>query len=484
MIFAGWIATAALLIDLAIRLGLSVRVIMRRPPIGVCLAWLCIILPFPIVGVFLYLFFGEYRLGHARLKRAATAYAAGHRQFMESKKTSRLESPAGPRWESLVRAGEALLDARYLPGNGMSLLRDAEAAFPSIINDIDNAKRSCDLETYIWSPGGCADDVSAAVIRAAERGVRCRVLLDAMGSKQFLRHELSREMRAKGVEVRTALSTNPFSILAARLDLRLHRKIIVIDGEVAYTGSLNLADPRLFKQDAGVGQWVDAATRVTGPAVEALAMVFLTDWAVESGTPLEQLFSPRDFSARGNEGSAGIQVLSSGPAGRTDAIEQILLMAIYEAQSELVLTTPYFVPSESMMFALLSASARGVDVTLIVPAKVDSRMTQFASRSNEGDLLAAGVRVAHYRDGLLHTKSVTVDGDFSLFGSLNLDYRSLHLDFEVMLAVYDRGFTAELSELQHHYLDCSTVLDSATLQSRSRIEEFAENVARLAGPML
>ena len=165
-------------------------------------------------------------------------------------------------------------------------------------------------------------------------------------------------------------------------------------------------------------------------------------------------------------------------------IEQFLLATVYAASRELVLTTPYFVPDESLLAALLSAPGRGVDVTLIVPAKVDSHLTHYASRAHQSDLLAAGVRIALYQGGLLHTKSLTVDGEFSLFGSLNLDPRSLRLDFEVTLAIYDGEFTAALRRLQQTYIERSQWLDLAACRSRSAVERFKEDSARLVGPLL
>ncbi len=266
-----------------------------------------------------------------------------------------------------------------------------------------------------------------------------------------------------------------------RADLRLHRKIVVIDGALGYTGSLNLADPALFKQNAGVGQWVDAFARVRGPAVEALSATFLYDWELETG---EAIPGGRGGHTSAAPGAAIVQVLPSGPGEHVQAIEQILLAAIYAANRELVLTTPYFVPDESILAALLSAPGRGVDVTLIVPAKVDSRMTHYASRAYQADLLAAGVRIALYQGGLLHTKSLAVDGQFSLFGSLNLDPRSLRLDFEITLAVYDAEFTAALRHLQQRYIEKSVWLDLATCHSRSAVERFTEDAARLIGPLL
>ena len=237
-------------------------------------------------------------------------------------------------------------------------------------------------------------------------------------------------------------------MLFVRFDLRLHRKIVVIDGEVAYTGSLNLVDPRYFKQGAHVGQWVDAMVRLRGPAVEALAITFLEDWELETGEGVDRLRETGDVHPLASRGRAVVQVVPSGPVVREESIQAVLLGAIYAARRELVMTTPYFVPDESLVMALITAALRGVEVTLVLPARVDSRLARLASQPHKGELLEAGVRIAEFQGGLMHTKSVTVDGELSLFGSLNLDPRSLILNFEITLSVYDRAFTASLRALQ------------------------------------
>ena len=229
---------------------------------------------------------------------------------------------------------------------------------------------------------------------------------------------------------------------------------------------------------------MDALARVQGPAVDALADTFRQDWALETGETIKPLRPDGGTRPEATAGMAAVQVLPTGPDARVEAIEQVVLMALYAARREVVLTTPYFVPSESLLYALLSAAARGVGVTLIVPARVDSRLVHFASRAFQADLLSAGVRVALFQGGLLHTKSITVDGQFSLFGSLNLDPRSLRLDFEITLAVYDTDFTSDLRRLQQHYIDGSALLDLATCRDRSVLERLAEDSARLVGPLL
>jgi cardiolipin synthase len=483
-----WFTHTIVVADLGIRIGFSLRVIKRRLPVGVSLAWLAIILIFPFAGAVIYLVLGEYRLGRSRIRRAVAYQDAMRAKSSEGADAARTDPASlGPPGVAVARLAESVLGAPVLAGNRLELLENAEAAFPVLIADIDRAAKSCNLEFYIWFPGGRADEVVAAMIRAAKRGVECRILVDAIGSKEFLKSTLVEELCQGGVKVGTALPAGPLSLFFVRPDLRMHRKIVVIDSVVGYTGSLNVADPKLFKQDAGVGQWVDAFARVQGPAVAALEAVFRKDWAVETGETIAAQkpgFSEKPGFFSDSEGSAGVQVLPTGPAVRVDAIEQVVLMALYAAEREVVLTTPYFVPSESLLTAMLSAAGRGVQVTLIVPAKIDSKLVHFASRANQTDLLAAGVRVALFEGGLLHTKSITVDGRFCLFGSLNLDPRSLRLDFEITLLIHDEDFTAALRKLQEVYLAKSSILDLAACRARSKLELLAEDSTRLVGPVL
>jgi cardiolipin synthase len=484
MLHIHWVANVVFLADLVIRLGLSVRVIYRRLPVGVSLAWLMIILVFPFAGAVLYLLVGEYRLGPGRARRAVS-FRKSNPAVGKGEESGRVD-PArlGAGSAAVFRLAESALGAAPLARNRLELLNNADAAFPVLIEDIDRAERSCFLEFYIWSTGGRADEVGAALIRAARRGVECKVLVDALGSKAFLKSKLAGELRQGGVRVEPALPAGLLRLLFVRPDLRMHRKIVVIDGERGYTGSLNLADPRLFKIEAGVGQWVDALARVQGPAVAGLAETFREDWYLETGEFLDTLSPVGNRAVEANLGKAVVQVLPTGPGPHVDAIEQVLLMALYAAKQEVVLTTPYFIPSESLLAALLSAGGRGVKVVLIVPAKIDSRLVHFASRAFQTDLLKAGVEVALFKGGLLHTKSITVDGEFSLFGSLNLDPRSLRLDLEITLAVHDTEFTAALRRLQQAYLDGSEILDLAACAARSAWERFAEDSTRLVGPVL
>ena len=199
---------------------------------------------------------------------------------------------------------------------------------------------------------------------------------------------------------------------------------------------MNLVDPRFFKQDAHVGQWVDAMVRLQGAAVVPLAMTMIGDWMIETAESVELVLRSMPLREVADQGNVDVQVIPSGPGEGADGLLQMLLAVINSARQELVLTTPYFVPDESLLRALRGAAVRGVRVDMILPEKVDSLLTRYASRSYYSDLLEAGVRIHLYRNGLLHTKSITADQRISMFGTVNLDMRSLWLNYEVALFVY------------------------------------------------
>jgi cardiolipin synthase len=384
----------------------------------------------------------------------------------------------------LDRHAEKVLGFPTSIGNRIELLHGCDAIFDALVDEIDRARSKIHMSFYIWHEGGRSDDVVDALIRAAGRGVECKALADAMGSKTFLAGRQVERLREAGVDLVAALPTGPLRTLFVRADLRNHRKIVEIDDQVAFTGSQNLVDPRFFKQESGVGQWVDAMVRISGPCASSLGGVFELDWVVETGRHFEPPGYSTAETVPSSSPGAAIQVIPSGPDLHPEAIHQLLLTAIYGARKELVMTTPYFVPEESMITALISAALRGVDVTLIVPANNDSVMVRYASAAHYDDLISAGVRIALFNGGLLHTKSLAIDGETSIFGSVNLDIRSLWLNFEISLFVYDPGFTARLRSLQDSYIADSDQLELHTWRQRSPWRRFIENAVRLVGPLL
>lgn len=480
-----WITTTLFVVDWVIRIGLALRVVMRRRPVGVSLSWLGVILLLPIAGAVIYLILGETRIGRIRLRRFAHIRPNIHAHLQRLSDHAAVDpQDLLPPQRMLVKHGFNRYGFPLLGGNRLELLSDAGAVFNRLIEDIDAAKHSVHLQFYIWWPGGRVEQVIDALARAQARGVTCRVLADAVGSKTFLRSPACVRLRVAAVEVVCMLPASIWRMAFRRQDLRNHRKIAVIDGEVGYTGSMNMADPRNFKQHAGVGQWYDAMVRVTGPAVETLGLVFLSDFDIET----DEVFG--DFESIGGlhrvmpRGEIITQLLPSGPGFAREAIRETLLTAIFGAERELVLTTPYFVPDEPLLEALVSAAKRGVAVTLIVPERSDSLMAKLASQSQYVDLLDAGVRVMMFRDGLIHTKALVADGHTSLIGTVNLDMRSLWLNFEVTLVVYDTGFARELAALQEGYADQSRAIDAAAWRARPFHNRLIENIVRLLGPLL
>ncbi|MBW1772135.1 MAG: cardiolipin synthase [Deltaproteobacteria bacterium] len=468
-----------------ITIGVSVRIIKVRLPVATSLAWLVLVFFLPVVGSVLYLVLGEKRLGRkitARAEAIRGRYDGWLQDMPPDIRSNRTSLSPGAR--SLSRLAETTTHIPAMSGNRLLLLDAAEPILRSIISDIDSASRFCHLEFYIWTEGGMADQVGEALIRAAGRGVACRVLLDAMGSAGFLKGRMPERLKAGGVEVAFALPVSLLSVFKVRPDLRLHRKIAVMDDKIGYTGSFNLIDPRYFKQEAGVGQWVDAMVRLEGPGVLALNSLFRWDWEVETGRDLNTLSEGGYASANPAAGSVDVQVIPSGPGKPGNPIYQLLLLSIYSAQREIVMTTPYFVPDEAVSTALLTAAERGVQVTVVMPERNDSRLVHYTCRSYFDDMLAAGVRIFAFKGGLLHTKSVVVDREVALFGSVNLDVRSFWLDFEVTLGVYDPDFAKRLLALQNIYINDSTPVDAETWRGRSGRERFLENLARLTSPLL
>jgi len=472
-------------VHLVIIVAIGARVLMKRRPPGSSAAWLLSVVLLPYAGAVLYLFIGERPLGKRRARKALEMRGQVERWVATLAERSRdAPTPMSARWSSIRRLADGAVGLPVLGGNRFQLLDGAELILRSLIDDVDAARHFCLLEFYIWNPGGTADEVGEALIRAVARGVKCRVLLDAVGSKDFLRSRWPERFRDAGVELHSALPASALRAAFRRVDLRLHRKIAVIDGHVAYTGSLNLVDPRCFKQGAGVGEWVDAMARIKGPAVEALAGLFAWDWAMESGAPLAELIEQIDVPMQITEGAAEVQMVPSGPGYEGNGIMQVLLSAVYAAREELILTTPYFVPDESLVAALQAAAQRGVKVRLIVPARVDSFLVRHASRAYFSDLLRAGVEILQFDAGLLHTKSVVVDRELALFGTLNLDLRSFLLNFEVTLIVYDATFAETVAALAAGYAERAKPLNLQAWDRRPISQRLTDNLVQIMSPLL
>lgn len=477
-----WVSLAVVATEWMLRLTLALRVIMRRAPVSVCLAWLVILLFLPVAGGVLYLLLGENRLGSRRARRHADVAHRVESEAVQLWRHSHVDWTATDQASRrLANLGTALSGLPPLRGNTLELLGSPADFIDRIVRDIDNARHHCHLMYYIWMERGRPIQVCDALARAAARGVACRVLVDSVGGRSFLRSPHAGRLRAAGVRVAEALPASAARLLLARLDLRNHRKIAVIDGHTAYAGSHNMTD-ETFGVRRGVGPWIDASLRIVGPAAHALQTVFYRDWLAEGADPLPPL--PELLPDVRADGPSAVHVIPSGPGQGRGIIQQATLALLYSARDEIVITTPYFVPDEATKSALRNAALRGVSVTLVLPARLDTPLVAAASRSHWEDLLEVGVKILLHAPGLLHAKTIVVDRDLAMIGSANLDMRSFHLNFEVTLIVYDTDVASLLRFMQRGYMDSARQLSLDDWRRRPRLRVFAENVAQLFGPLL
>ncbi|MBU3567182.1 cardiolipin synthase [Polynucleobacter alcilacus] len=458
-------------------------IISVRRPVGVAFAWIFIVMSFPVVGICLYVLIGERPVGRKltrKINRMNREYSVITEDMRRNYADDKQKLPIEARLFSHLAASNN--GTPVVAGNQVELHTNSLQILQLFIDEINQAKESLHLEFYIWALGGDADRVGEAMIAAAKRGIACRVLLDSLGSKDWFKSKWPARFRNAGIEVTEALPIQIGRFQFRRADIRLHRKIFVIDSAIVWTGSMNLVDPRTFKQDSGVGEWVDAMVRVEGPVAAQFELTFSFDWSVDN--PKITHFKDHKPPIAPREGGVIAQEFASGPVYRDDILYQVMLSAIVDANEELTITTPYFGPDDGLMQALMATARRGVKVTLIVPKLNDSKLVAWSSKSYYADLLNSGVLIAEFHGGLLHTKSLMVDRKAAIFGSVNFDQRSLRLNFEISLIVYDGDFCAKLETLIESYLAQSDYVNPKLWAERPRWQHYLENAAHLTSPLL
>ena len=464
-----WLFTAAV----------TLRVLGKRTPVSVTLSWLLVIYILPVVGAALYLMLGELNLGRQRARRAEEMVKPFLSSIAEDFQGPRGSLPGG----SLVQGIHQMLQQRLGMGalgyEQMTLLDNPDAIFSRLCEDVAKAQHSIHLETYIWFPGGRVDTLSEALMAAAARGVKVSLLIDHAGSRAFFRSPWRKRLIDAGIEVVPALPVRLWRALVQRIDLRLHRKLVVIDGRIAYSGSMNIADPRFFKTEAKVGEWVDIMLRLEGPAAHGLDKVFAWDWEVETG--LRRL-APAPVSPPACY--KWLSVLPSGPGTGEDLIGQAVLSSIYRANDSITISTPYFVPSEAIFDALCQAARRSVRVKVLIPQRNDSRMVSWASSAYFERLLQSGGEIYLFAGGLLHTKAMLMDDQLARVGSVNLDIRSLQLNFELTLTLFSPEACASIRRLLDGYLQDSTPLELERWKQRSRAARVLERGMFFLSPLL
>ncbi|MBI3408281.1 MAG: cardiolipin synthase [Planctomycetes bacterium] len=435
---------------------------------------LIFVLPWP--GLVLYGLFGRAYLPKKRIQmqeRVSHLIKTTGKQFLEAHSVH----PQLPS-ESLsaVTLAENLGDFPILGGNQVELITDYRGAIDRLVADIDAARSHVHLLYYIFADDDVGRNVFDALTRAVHRGVHCRVMIDSLGSKAW-RRTLIPKMQAAGIEAQEMLPVRWYRRNAARMDLRNHRKIAVVDGRVAHVGSQNLVDPN-FKEDI---TYEELVARITGPLALQLQAVFLADRFFEKETilPDKQFFPDPEHT-----GDVAGQVLPSGPGYPQANNQRLIVNLMYAAQKRVVITTPYFIPDDALLLAMETAVQRGVDVHLVVSQQADQFLVGLAQRSYYEDLLAAGVKIHRYKKCFLHAKHLSIDDTIAIVGSSNMDMRSFLLNAEVMAIFYDATVAKQLRAVQERYFSLAAELTLAEWRQRPFLTKTLQNMARLVDSLL
>ncbi|MBF2718364.1 cardiolipin synthase [Psychrobacter sp. NG254] len=517
-------------LHIVLMIVMTLRIVSVQRNIGVSIAWIAVLYTVPVFGFVAYILLGEPMIGRRYRERVDQVSTMmndmARREHLVFDKGQEL---LATHYRGVSQIGTRWTGFGVFPNHDMQLLTTPASIFQHLIDDIHAAQRIVLMEFYIVYPKGQVWEVIEALAVAAQRGVECHILADSVGSLSFINSKAYRTLEKAGVLVHQSLPVGLFKTLFKRSDLRNHRKMVVIDEHIGYIGSFNLVDPRFFKQNKNVGQWIDVAIRTTSQHPisinTAMAKVIVTDIGAENNDNLAELnlrvnnytrklyvMSPtiNDLNSRvkvlsddmehhdqPDIGATSIviptmpvvdkvlaQLIPSAPQLTAHVIYNTLVTVIHRANKRIRITTPYFVPDESLSGALMIAAKRGVEVTLIVPEKVDSFLVQHASQAYYQELLDAGVTIALFKGGLLHAKTVVIDDDYCLFGTVNIDMRSFYLNMEVSLAIYTPEMVAQVAYCQDIYLQNCHILSLEEWQQRPGSKRLFDNVVRLFSPLL
>ncbi len=457
---------------------IPVVILRTRQPLA-AVAWILGIILMPGLGGLLYLATGTTRVQRkTRRKKQA-------REMLEPQLPSLDAHEVSPPPESddsiraeLMALACRIAETRPTWGNAVEIITDTNHAYGLQEQAIRNAKNHIHLEYYIFQPDETGRRFRELLIAKAREGVRVRFLYDAVGSLRLGRRFL-RPMRDAGIRVERFLPVNP---LRRRwvFNLRNHRKILVVDGEVGFTGGVNVGN-EYIGQTSQFGYWRDTHMMLRGSSVLQLQQVFALDWFFATD---EELVAPELYPPAGEPGDQIVQVLASGPDLPVEVCHELFFTAISAARRHVFIQSCYFVPPESIRVALQSAAHRGVNVQIILPARSAHITALLAAQSYYEELLASGVRIFEYTEGLMHSKVLTIDGEWSYVGSANIDNRSLRLNFEVGGVFYGSRAATELEEMFRNDLSRCSPLELDRWSQRSILRRLAENTCRLLSPVL
>jgi cardiolipin synthase A/B len=472
-----WVAIGLSLLVLTL-IQTGYIIMQRRSPVAT-LGWIIALTLLPVVGLVVYRIFGPMRVQRQRLRRMhGVAKLGSHKERLALVE----EYPDAPRWA--LQHSRLIEKASGIPMSSASrveLLHNGVATMASMLQAVSDARDHVHLEYYIYEPDRIGTQLRDALVGKLREGVKVRLLVDGVGSPALCKRggrKFLREFTELGGEFAIF---HPARLARWRplVNLRTHRKILICDGVVGFTGGINVTEDE--NEDVRADAYRDTHIRIEGPVVRWLQFVFLEDWVYARGERDRHVLAG-ELIVSSEPGTTAVQVVASGPDSHGEAIHRSLLDIIHTAERRVWLTTPYFVPTEGALYALTDAAMRGVDVKLLVPRKGDSRLVTAAARSYYDELIDAGIKVFEYQPRMLHAKTILVDDLYAQIGTANFDHRSFRLNFEVGVAVLDEKINAQLAAHFEHDLSASAIVRKGLkLPFTSRLEQA---VARLFSPIL
>ncbi len=437
------------------------------------LAWLTVLIFLPFAGLVLYAFFGRNirsnRIHSRRNRRRLHTHEAPHVTDLRSQNLTQ---------ESLqqIELGYSLTGASFYDGNEVEIFTNGKDKFDRLKADIRTAKLYINIQYYIFENDVIGNEIADLLIERAHAGVTVRVIYDHVGSFSVKKRFFKR-MREAGVQVHPFFKVT-FPQLGTRVNWRNHRKICVIDGKVGYLGGMNIADR--YVTGGKFAMWRDTHVRVTGPVVAALQYSFAADWCFMGQPPI----SETAVSDGSRHGGISAQLLTSGPSSQWSNIAFMFHKAIANAKKRIYIATPYFLPTDALLKDLITAALAKVDVRIILPRKSDSKLLDFASASYITECMRSGIKFYFFDAGMLHSKTIVIDDEFSTIGSTNFDFRSFEHNFEVNMFFYSREFAERMLAIYEADLEQSTRLLRSQWRRRPLWRRAVESVVRLLSPIL
>ncbi|TWJ18078.1 cardiolipin synthase [Geobacter argillaceus] len=462
--------------------GLSIfsaghALLSKRDPRS-ALGWIVTCMTIPLIGPFLY-----WCMGVNWIRRTAQQWQESGRFLAEANALPhRTDNPREafphryPWLAELCTLADQVVSSRLCPGSGLTPLINGEQAYPAMLEAIEQAQDSIHLCTYIFDGDETGRRFCGAMANAAGRGVTVRVLIDGLGEK-YSRPRARKLLKGSLVQLERFLPLRQ----GGYVNLRNHRKVLVVDGKIGFSGGMNISDRHLADRSHRVSPVRDVHFRVEGPVVADLQRVFLEDWFFVTG---DNITAQQYFPALPQSGDALVRAIGDGPDKEFRKLHWIIMGALSCARQRIVIMTPYFIPDRSLVTAIITAALRGVEVTLILPGKNNLPPVHWASRSYLWEFLQHGIRVWYQPPPFVHTKLFLVDGVYGLVGSANLDPRSLRLNFELNLEVFDRGVVEELEKYCTEALAASREVSLAEMDGRPLPERVRDSLAKLFSPYL